>query len=73
MTFSVRTGDKDGRAAHWFASFLSSNEWMDSDYDLQKVLDEVNAHARADGFFFIGDPLTFETEHDFTMFVLRWS
>lgn len=73
MTYSIATGDAEGRATHWFASFLSSPEWMASEFDLQTVLDECNSRALANGFVVIGDPLVFESEADAIMFIMKWS
>lgn len=69
--FRVKTGHADGRAYHWFASFLADT-W-DYDCPVQEILNKVNARASAAEFVNIGDPLIFESEHDFTMFLLKWS
>lgn len=74
MTHMVRTGTEDGRAYHWWARFLAYGIDPDCDYDLQDSLDYHDSRARifASGYR-IGDLIEFETEKDFTMFVLKWS
>ena len=72
MAFRVRTGDDQGRATHWFASFLADNIYHLSD-NFQDVLDRYGVNASAAEFINIGDPLIFAREEDFTMFLLRWS
>lgn len=68
--FRVRTGDAEGRATHWFASFLAKNSGLEP---IQEILDSHNSHANASGVLRIGDYLIFDTEQDFTLFVLKWS
>jgi hypothetical protein len=69
--FRVKTGDAEGRADHWFASFLADT-WDYEYHNLQEVLNKVDAKASTAEFVNIGDPLIFESEHDFTMFLLKW-
>lgn len=73
MTHSVATGDSEGRAYHWWAKFLAYSTWLDGEEDLQTVLDRHGANARCDRLICVGDPIDFDTEQAFTMFVLRWS
>lgn len=74
MTHMVRTGTEDGRAYHWWARFLAYGVALDHDSDLQVALDHHDSRARifASGYR-IGDLIEFDTEQDFTMFVLKWS
>ena len=69
----VRTGTEDGRAYHWWAKFLAYG--MDlGDLDIQTALDNHNSRATINpSYYYIGDAITFETEQDFTMFVLKWA
>lgn len=71
--FTVITGTEDGRAHHWWAKFLAYG--MDlGDLDVNAALEKHNSRATlAPGFYRIGDAIDFETEQDFTMFVLKWS
>ena len=69
--FKVATGDNEGRATHWFASFLA--ETIMESNSLQEALDNHNARASSSEFNNIGDPLLFESEHDYLMFVLKWT
>lgn len=72
MTYLVTTGDEDGRAHHWWASFLAYG--MDlSEIDVQAALDKHNSHAKISWEHCFGDNIEFETEYDYLAFVLRWS
>lgn len=75
MTYTVATGHPDGRAHHWWANFLVYGWTTDDDVCLQDALDRHNSRARVidGGFHRIGDNIMFETEHDFTVFVMKWS
>lgn len=76
MTYWVRTGYEDGRAYEWWARFLAYSDLNspDIDFDLQRALDHHDSRAKVNpSDYRIGDYIEFETEKDFTMFVLKWS
>lgn len=76
MTYVVRTGHEDGRAYHWWAGFLAYSDLISPgiDFDLQRALDHHDSRAKVNpSGYRIGDLIEFETEQDFTMFVLKWS
>lgn len=76
MTFKVRTGDDEGRATHWWASFLADTMTEsilnNTDYRIKDELEKHNSRATAINYRNCGDYIEFETEEDFTAFVLRW-
>lgn len=78
MTYRLATGDKEGRATHWFAMFQAMTWEINlpkgvMPKSLQQLLDENNAHADASEHFYIGDDLIFETEGDALKFVMMWT
>jgi hypothetical protein len=75
MTFKVATGDSEGRATHWFASFLAdlTIHYEYPGQPIQEWLDKHDARASAVEFVNIGDPLIFESEHDYLMFIMKWA
>lgn len=71
MTHIVATDYPDGRCYHWWAYFLAYCAPLDStNYDIQYWLDHHNSKAK---FNLYDSMIEFETEQDFTAFVLRWS
>lgn len=71
MSYSVSTGHADGRCHHWWAYFLAYSIPLESrNYDIQYWLDHHNSKAT---FNLLTNAIDFETEQDFTAFVLRWS
>lgn len=73
--YEVRTGSADGRAHHWWASFLARGIPVGTErYEIQHWLDYHQSRARINpSGYRIGDIVEFESEKDFVMFVLRWS
>lgn len=71
MTYTVNTGHADGRAFHWWAYFLAYGiPFINDRFDIQYWLDHHNSRATSN---LNGDCIEFESEQDFTAFVLRWS
>lgn len=71
MTPLVDTVEKDGQCLHWWAYFLAYAIPFDTDkYDIQYWLDHHNSKAN---FNIYTNLIEFETEQDFTAFVLRWT
>lgn len=71
MSYSVNTGHEDGRCYHWWAYFLAFAIPFDSHiYDIQYWLDHHNSKAN---FNLLNNVIEFESEPDFTAFVLKWS
>ena len=72
MTYTIATGDNEGRATDWFARFIAYSGFV----DLKEAFVAHSAHVTAesvDKFFNVGDSITFETEEYAAEFILKWS